>query len=565
LYRRALEARERVLGPEHPDTVASVNNLAVLLNSQGDYAAAEPLSRRALEARERVLGPEHPDILNSVNNLAYLLYRKGDYTAAEPLYRRALEARERVLGPDHPDRVAAVNNLAPLLYCYGDYAAADPLYRRALEARERVLGLEYTDTVASVNNLAVLLYSQGDYAAAEPLYRRALEARECVLGPEHPDTLTSVNNLAHLLYSQGDYAAAEPLYRRALEALERVLGPEHPDTVASGNSLALLLYSQGDYAAAEPLSRRALEARERVLGPEHPDTLKTLRNLTDLLAKVGRPDESATLRKEYVARMTAEKVSAAPLTLRQLALECFKEGDYSRDEQLLRRVLKHDFELPGAHCHLARVLLLMDRDKEALAEVKLAWEHRAGGPPYIPQRIHFLQALFGLLDGIAPTESLQDLKRELLRPDAMMEWDLRRLLDHLMPRLTPEASELLEALSAAINDRAAMKHLETLPAWIAFLLYRLDIDYAARRFYRILATGFGGRQSYSAVSERRWDFLFSGHRRYRRLRTVGQGRHRSHPRVARSTSRSCLGKAWRQSTWARNLHSRRAKRSHSSR
>ena len=48
-----------------------------------------------------------------------------------------------------------------------------------------------------------------------------------------------------------------------------------------------------------------------------------------------------------------------------------------------------------------------------------------------------------------------------------MEWDLKRLLDHLKPRLTAEAYELLEALSAAINDRAAIKHLETLPAWKA--------------------------------------------------------------------------------------------------
>ena len=45
-----------------------------------------------------------------------------------------------------------------------------------------------------------------------------------------------------------------------------------------------------------------------------------------------------------------------------------------------------------------------------------------------------------------------------------MEWDLKRLLDHLKPRLTPEAHELLEAFSAAINDRAAIKHLEALPA-----------------------------------------------------------------------------------------------------
>jgi hypothetical protein len=51
----------------------------------------------------------------------------------------------------------------------------------------------------------------------------------------------------------------------------------------------------------------------------------------------------------------------------------------------------------------------------------------------------------------------------------MMEWNLKRLLDHLQPRLTPEAYELIEALSAAINDRSAIQHLEILPAWKAIL------------------------------------------------------------------------------------------------
>ena len=92
-----------------------MNNLAGLLESKGDYDGAEPLYRRALEARERVLGREHPDTLASVNNLAALLYSKGDYDGAEPLYRRALEARERVLGREHPDTLGSVRNLAALL------------------------------------------------------------------------------------------------------------------------------------------------------------------------------------------------------------------------------------------------------------------------------------------------------------------------------------------------------------------------------------------------------------------------------------------------------------------
>jgi Tetratricopeptide repeat len=36
--------REKVLGSQHPDTPASLNNLALLLKDQGDLAAAQPLA-----------------------------------------------------------------------------------------------------------------------------------------------------------------------------------------------------------------------------------------------------------------------------------------------------------------------------------------------------------------------------------------------------------------------------------------------------------------------------------------------------------------------------------------
>ena len=41
--------------------------------NQGRHTEAEPLYRRALDGREKVLGAEHPDTLASLNNLAILL------------------------------------------------------------------------------------------------------------------------------------------------------------------------------------------------------------------------------------------------------------------------------------------------------------------------------------------------------------------------------------------------------------------------------------------------------------------------------------------------------------
>jgi tetratricopeptide (TPR) repeat protein len=60
LLERALAIRERVLGAEHSDTAASLNNLAILLQDQGDLAAARPFHQRALAIYEKVPGAEHP-------------------------------------------------------------------------------------------------------------------------------------------------------------------------------------------------------------------------------------------------------------------------------------------------------------------------------------------------------------------------------------------------------------------------------------------------------------------------------------------------------------------------
>jgi tetratricopeptide (TPR) repeat protein len=343
LYRRALEIQEQILGPEHPDTATSLNNLAILLDAQGKLAAAEPLYRRTLEIQEKVLGPEHPDTATSLNELASLLQAQGKLVEAEPLYRRALEIQEKVLGPEHPDTAHSLNDLASLLYAQSKLAEAEPLLRRALEIQEKVLGPEHPDTAAGLNNLAALLQAQGKLAEVEPLFRRALEIQEKVLGPEHPITAIGLNSLAGLLYAQGKPAEAAPLYRRSLEIREKVLGPEHPDTAKSLNNLAVLLHAQGKLAEVEPLLRRAQEIREKVLGPEHPDTANSLSNLAGLLQDQGKLAEAEPLYRralEIQEKVLGPEHPITAIGLNSLASLLYAQGKPAGAEPLYRQSLE---------------------------------------------------------------------------------------------------------------------------------------------------------------------------------------------------------------------------------
>jgi Tetratricopeptide repeat len=84
------------------------------LESHGDYAGAKLLYERALAIREKALGAEHPDTGASLNNLAGLLRAQGDYEGAKPLYQRALAIHAKALGAEHPSTKIIRKNLDKL-------------------------------------------------------------------------------------------------------------------------------------------------------------------------------------------------------------------------------------------------------------------------------------------------------------------------------------------------------------------------------------------------------------------------------------------------------------------
>jgi tetratricopeptide (TPR) repeat protein len=140
------------------------------LNELGDSAAQSiAIAESLLADQERVLGRDHPDILATRNNLANAYRDAGRTAEAITLHEQNLTDRERALGRDHPETLRARNNVAAAYQDAGRTAEAITLHEQNLTDRERVLGRDHPETLATRNNLAAAYQDAGRTAEAADL------------------------------------------------------------------------------------------------------------------------------------------------------------------------------------------------------------------------------------------------------------------------------------------------------------------------------------------------------------------------------------------------------------
>ena len=200
------------LGPDHPSTLTSRNNLAGAYCDAGRLHEAITLYEQTLEDHTRILGPHHPDTLTARNNLAYAYRNAGRLDEAIAQFEQNLKDFERVLGPDHPDTLTSRNNLAVTYSEAGELDEAIVLHKQNLDSRTRILGPRHPRTLISRNNLASAYHDTGRLDEAIPLYEQTLIDLTCILGPHHPHTVTTRSNLADAYRAAGRTEEAERLF-----------------------------------------------------------------------------------------------------------------------------------------------------------------------------------------------------------------------------------------------------------------------------------------------------------------------------------------------------------------
>jgi eukaryotic-like serine/threonine-protein kinase len=291
LLRRALEIRQRILGPRNPDTLQSQQALSAVVLAESHYPEAEKLCRETLETRRQVLGSEHHDTVDSKVQLARILGFESRYPESEKLNRDALEVLQRKW-PQDTLTATALSLLADTLTHENKYPEAEKAAREALALDRNTLGSDHPSVLRDMFNLAGILTEEQHYADAEEINKQLIDSARRVLGPQHRGTLSAMSSQAMILTAEQHYADAEKLYRDVIESQKQTLGPEHASTLLTMGNFGYVLTLDKNYAQAEEVLREALDGLRRTLGPAHEVTTGAAYKLACVLTLQGKRDEA---------------------------------------------------------------------------------------------------------------------------------------------------------------------------------------------------------------------------------------------------------------------------------
>ncbi len=281
-------------GPDHPETLSSINNLALAYYSAGRLQEATALGEEALTLFRAKFGLDDPKTLSIMNNLALAYQDSRRLTEAVSLLEQTFGLRKSKLGPGHSGTLATMNNLANAYREAGRLPDALRLMEQAVQLKQAELGAEHPSTLLSKSNLAGTYRDADRITEALSLFEETLRLQKARIGVDHPDTLSTMGNLARTFLKARRPKDALPLLEDTLRLRRARSGPEHPHTLITLNNLADANLDAQRWPEAEKVARECLKVRERKRPPEW-ECFQTMSQLGAALAGQKRFAEAEPL------------------------------------------------------------------------------------------------------------------------------------------------------------------------------------------------------------------------------------------------------------------------------
>ncbi|KAH6886788.1 putative kinesin [Thelonectria olida] len=186
LYRSALKMVQEQLETENPDLmlltlhVKILDSLACMYCDQQRLDEAEAAFRVVYPAKRDLLGIDHPETLMTRHNMALLVQERGHVEAATTELHEVLKAQVRLLERFDPATLRTVCSIALNHRLCGNLNEAKRLYVALLKLQTKLLGEKHRDTRATRVMLDELLMAMGRGESRKARETRDSASRETV-------------------------------------------------------------------------------------------------------------------------------------------------------------------------------------------------------------------------------------------------------------------------------------------------------------------------------------------------------------------------------------------------
>ena len=274
-WRRALETRQALFGPDDARTVKVKKGLAISLARQGRYAEAEPFFQQLL-VHKQVVANDH-EMGSMLLNYGHQKRLMGYYDESRALLERAVALLEREGDPNNRSLARGLVLLGVDYLDEGRIRDAATTLERALAIQMKAPGPRTIQVASTRANLSSVYRELGDLDSAERYANDALGTAEKILPPSDTFFAVPLASLGRIAEKRGDRGRARTLYERSIAAYER--SPGDPGLACALGYLADLLRKQGETKEALPLYERELAVRRNLFGDRNPLVAESWRDL----------------------------------------------------------------------------------------------------------------------------------------------------------------------------------------------------------------------------------------------------------------------------------------------
>jgi serine/threonine protein kinase len=293
------------------------------------YERALTLAEQSVATQEKLIGRDHPKTLASIRELAWCCYHTRDFERAAKLHEERVNVMMANFGADYED---VVGDWHALIHCWRvPPAPAEHRLERAestIEKLTAMYGPAHELSLWTKRWLAEVLLELGRGDEAVELLRESLDIQLETHGSEHPQTWRATLDLASLCHWTGKHDPI-PLNERALEIATKQFGPDDIRTYDSMSELAEVYAGAGRLDEAISLAEQGFEGQLAFWGPKNSDRVWGMFILGEAYEYAGRYDEALPVLEEAFTLYRSRTVASAwivALESRRLARNYLRAG-----------------------------------------------------------------------------------------------------------------------------------------------------------------------------------------------------------------------------------------------